>query len=302
MISENPYDYIDLTTADGTLVLDEPSSFFMAESKHPFSESDAVKPGGKDWISYTDTLMEGQWTVTPRRRRMHDPFEELKNYYLVFLLLVPIMGVFSVITLLFSRYLTNSIVRCRNAMQEILNTNFGITLQNHYRDEIGGLIEGFNEMSLTLVTLRQKNSEIEKLRRDAEIEILQQKMNPHFLYNILEIINALIMDGQNDEAIQVCELLGQIYHYNLMNNKWVHLRDECEYVKRYLNIIMYGISNLSVVWETEDKALGNRFSEIDPAAPGGECGPPWLSFKTGRCLSYNFRYIPGGQNKAPDHG
>jgi two-component system sensor histidine kinase YesM len=265
LISESQYDYIELVTADGRLVLGEPSGFFMAESKHPFPGAGApgaLKPGGQDWISYTDTLMDGQWTVTLFRYRMNDPFEDLENYYLVFLLLIPIMGIFAVIILLFSRYLTNPIVRCRNAMQEIRNNNFGITLQNHYRDEIGGLIEGFNEMSLTLVTLRQKNSEIEKLRRDAEIEILQQKMNPHFLYNTLEIINALIMDGQNDDAIRVCELLGQIYHYNLMNNKWVRLRDECEYVKRYLNIIMYGIGNLSVVWETDDEALETDFLKL----------------------------------------
>jgi two-component system sensor histidine kinase YesM len=262
LISESQYDHIELVTAEGQIVLDEPSSFFMAESGYPPSESGAVKSAGPDWISYTDTLMDGHWTVTLFRRRVSDPFEEAENYFLVFLLLIPIMGIFALITLLFSRYLTNPIVRCRNAMQEIRNNNFGITLRNHYRDEIGGLIEGFNEMSLTLVTLRQRNSEIEKLRRDAEIEILQQKMNPHFLYNTLEIINALIMDGQNDEAIRVCELLGQIYHYNLMNNKWVRLRDECEYVKRYLNIIMYGISNLSVVWEIDDQALETDFLKL----------------------------------------
>jgi two-component system sensor histidine kinase YesM len=199
--------------------------------------------------------MDGHWNVRLFQRLRLIPVDEIKNYSLFFILLIPILGIFIIITLAFSRYLTNPIVKCRNAMLEIQNNNFGISLENRYHDEIGGLIDGFNEMSSTLVTLRQKNAEIEKLRREAEIGILQQKVNPHFLYNTLEIINGLILDGQYGEAVQVCELLGQIYHYNLMNNKWVLLRDECEYVKRYLGILQHKMNKLSVVWETDGKAL-----------------------------------------------
>jgi two-component system sensor histidine kinase YesM len=262
LLSDSQYDWIKVSSADGSVILNEPSSFFETETKGLFPEFADTYPGGYNWIVYEDTLMEGNWQIALFRHRLHNPFGEFENYYLFFLLLIPILSIFVFITLMFSRYLTNPIVRCRDAMMEIRNNNFGITLKNHYRDEIGGLIEGFNEMSLTLVTLRQKNMEIEKLRREAEIEILQQKVNPHFLYNTLEIINALIMEGQTDEAILICELLGQIYHYNLTNHKWVSLQDECDYVKQYINILRHRIDKLSVVWETEAEAMETDFLKL----------------------------------------
>jgi two-component system sensor histidine kinase YesM len=243
LLSESQYDWIEVADSGGNSILNSPSDFFMSAANGPDAS------GGRGWILYEDTLMDGHWLVKLYRYLPAFSFEDIQNYYLLPLLLIPVLFFFALITFSFSRYLTNPIVRCRNAMLEIQNNNFGITLENHYRDEIGGLIQGFNEMSSNLVTLRQQNAEIEKLRREAEIDILQQKVNPHFLYNTLEIINALILDGQHGEAVEVCELLGQIYHYNLLSHKWVALRDEIEYVKQYLKIIQYKMSALSVTWE-----------------------------------------------------
>jgi two-component system sensor histidine kinase YesM len=212
-------------------------------------------PARRGWFSYTGTMMDGEWAIQIFRKLSLNPFAGLGGYNLVFLLLIPIIAIFVMINLSFSRYLSVPIVKCKNAMLEIRNDNFGVTVENHYHDEIGELIDGFNEMSGALVTLLRQNASIDKLRRDAEIDALQQKVNPHFLYNTLEIINALIFDGQNSEAVQVCEILGHIYHYNLMNRKWVTLRDECDYVRRYLMIFRYKINGLQVVWDLEEEAL-----------------------------------------------
>jgi two-component system sensor histidine kinase YesM len=248
LLNDFQYDWIEIIGSKENIIFDEPSTYFA-------SENGSMRPDGHDWISHEGTLMDGHLKVRLYRRISNFMPEDIQNYYFFLILLVPVLWFFVIITFLFSRYLTNPIVRCRNAMQEIQNNNFGITLENHYRDEIGGLIEGFNEMSRTLVTLRQENIKIDKLRWEAEIDMLQQKVNPHFLYNTLEIINALIMEEQYTEAVQVCELLGQIYHYNLMSHRRVYLKDEIEYVKQYLKILQYKVNNLSVVWEISDEVM-----------------------------------------------
>ncbi|MDR1949470.1 MAG: histidine kinase [Spirochaetaceae bacterium] len=217
---------------------------------------------GPGWLSLTEPLMDGQWTIDIFIRNNVNPFSGLGSLNLIFLFLIPIIILFIMIITAFSRYLTIPIVKCKNAMLEIRNKNFGITLENHYQDEIGGLISGFNDMSEDLVLLIRKNAESNALRREAEIDMLQQKVNPHFLYNTLEIINALILGKQNSSAVQVCELLGKIYHYNLMKRKWVSLGEECEYVKRYLNILKYNMNNLSVVWEVDEEALKTAFLKL----------------------------------------
>ena len=242
LLNDVQYDTIEINDTNGNLIYGGSSGNYTGSN-------------GYNRIFYENSLLDGNWNVRLFRYLKGFSIAEIKNYYLFLLLLIPILGIFSIITFSFSRYLTNPIVRCRNAMMEIQNNNFGIILENHYKDEIGGLITGFNEMSSTLVTLRQKNTKMEKLRRETEMDMLQQKVNPHFLFNTLEIINALIIDGQYEEAVQVCELLGQIYHYNMMINKWVKLRDEIEYVKKYLKMLQLKMNSLSVVWEISEESM-----------------------------------------------
>jgi two-component system sensor histidine kinase YesM len=262
LLDENQYDWIEITASNGNVILDGPSYLIEDKMLSEKLKKQLQKPESYDLILFETTLMNGHWNIRIYRHFFDISPSEIRYYYFFFALMIPVLGIFVVIVIVSSRYLTNPIVKCRNAMLEIQNDNFGITLENRYRDEIGGLISGFNEMSLTLASLHRKNAEIEKLRREAEIAALQQKVNPHFLYNTLEVINSFILDGKYDEAVRECELLGQIYHYNLMSNKWVLLKDECEYIKRYLEIFQYKLNNFSVIWEVEEKILNAKFLRL----------------------------------------
>lgn len=56
----------------------------------------------------------------------------------------------------------------------------GITMENHYHDEIGELIDGFNDMSGSIHELIEKNRMISTLQKETEYQMLQQQINPHF--------------------------------------------------------------------------------------------------------------------------
>ncbi|MDR2607265.1 MAG: histidine kinase [Treponema sp.] len=244
------------------IVIDDSEGRVILSNMPSTEANDRPFPPGSGWFSLSEALMDGRWTFNVYIRDNVNPFSGLGSLNLIFLLLIPIIILFVMIIAAFSRYLTIPIVKCKKAMLEIRNKNFGLTLENHYQDEIGELISGFNDMSGDLALLLRENAEINALRREAEIDMLQQKVNPHFLYNTLEIINALILKGQSGDAVHVCELLGKIYHYNLMNRKWVSLGEECEYVKKYLNILKYKMNNLTVVWEVDEEALKTDFLKL----------------------------------------
>lgn len=244
------------------IVIDDREGSTILSNMPPTESKDRPFSPGPGWFSLSEPLMDGRWTFNVYIRNNVNPFSGLGSLNLIFLLLIPIIILFVMIIAAFSRYLTIPIVKCKNAMLEIRNKNFGLSLENHYQDEIGELISGFNDMSGDLALLLRENAEINALRREAEIDMLQQKVNPHFLYNTLEIINALILGGKSGDAVQVCELLGKIYHYNLMNRKWVSLGEECEYVKKYLNILKYKMNYLTVVWEIDEEALKTDFLKL----------------------------------------
>lgn len=159
---------------------------------------------------------------------------------------------FLLASVMFSRYLTVPILECRDAMTKIRNNQMGITMENHYHDEIGELIDGFNEMSCSICDLIEKNRVISTLQKETEYQMLLQQINPHFLYNTLEIINGLILSHEEESAVSICENLGSMFHYNLKQEKWISVKEEMAYIRQYLLIMKYKIPGLSVFCQTEE--------------------------------------------------
>ncbi|MFR3322085.1 MAG: HAMP domain-containing protein [Lachnospiraceae bacterium] len=71
------------------------------------------------------------------------------------------------VSIVISHYLTRPIFDLQNAMLEIRNNRLGVTIPNGYQDEIGELIQGFNEMSSSLESLVEKNKMITALQKEA---------------------------------------------------------------------------------------------------------------------------------------
>ena len=68
---------------------------------------------------------------------------------------------------------------------------------------------------------------------------LKQQVNPHFLFNSLNILDALVLDGKDKEASEYIHKLAGIYRYMLKNEEesTVTLRDEMTYVQMYLDLL-----------------------------------------------------------------
>ena len=79
--------------------------------------------------------------------------------------------------------------------------------------------------------------ESQVLARDAEVRALRAQLNPHFLFNSLNSINALV--GSDPEAARrMCELLGDFLRQTLAlaGRETVSLKDEMRLIERYLAI------------------------------------------------------------------
>ncbi len=88
----------------------------------------------------------------------------------------------------------------------------------------------------------RRNAEKEKNRADlAKFQYLnlKQQVNPHFLFNSLNILDALVLDNQNKEASEYIHKLAGIYRYMLRNEEEsvVTLRDEMTYVEMYRDLL-----------------------------------------------------------------
>lgn len=88
--------------------------------------------------------------------------------------------------------------------------------------------------------LNQKELELHKmneLRSNAELEALQAKINPHFLYNALNSIAGLIQDNP-DQAEEMTIKLSKLFRYSINQSQenLVSIREESELLNLFLEI------------------------------------------------------------------
>jgi hypothetical protein len=90
---------------------------------------------------------------------------------------------------------------------------------------------------------RLKSLEMEQLTTQAQLDALKLQLDPHFLFNNLSIVTALIED-QPSMAVSYVAKLSSIYRYMLTNRTQnvIPLTEELEFIKAYLFLyqIRYG--------------------------------------------------------------
>jgi two-component system LytT family sensor kinase len=112
-------------------------------------------------------------------------------------------------------------------------------------------------------TLQREREEVLKasaLAQEAQVKMLRYQLNPHFLFNTLNAISTLVLDGQGKVANQAIGRLSEFLRYTLDQDpmKKVTLRQEMEALNLYLGI--------------EQLRFGDRLRleyEIDEAAYSG---------------------------------
>lgn len=90
------------------------------------------------------------------------------------------------------------------------------------------------------LTRKQLHKERDK-RRIAQFRysILKQQVNPHFLFNSLNILNGLVEKNKNPEASEYIRKLASLYRYMLQNEKeqLVRLCDELTFTQQYIDLL-----------------------------------------------------------------
>lgn len=89
--------------------------------------------------------------------------------------------------------------------------------------------------SLDSMATKQKNAEI--LMKNAEINNLQDQINPHFLYNTLEVIRGEALLNGDRKIADMTASLANYFRYNISRREtFVFLKDELKNSMNYFNI------------------------------------------------------------------
>lgn len=122
-----------------------------------------------------------------------------------------------------------------------LNANLPITTEE---DEIEEIYHNFNGMVQEVQRLMQEHYQLGKEVKMAEVRALQAQINPHFLYNTLDLINWISMDYGAEEIGTLTWNLARFYRLSLNHGKsLISIGEEVEHVEVYVNIENYYFDN-----------------------------------------------------------
>ncbi len=123
--------------------------------------------------------------------------------------------------------------------------------------EIRHLGRSISDMAKRIQTLMEDIVREHESKRKSEFDTLQSQINPHFLYNTLDIIVWMIENEQKQEAVKIVTALARFFRISLSKGRSIiPVRDELEHVRNYLMIQQKRFKNKFVYRiEAEPEAL-----------------------------------------------
>jgi two-component system sensor histidine kinase YesM len=161
-----------------------------------------------------------------------------------FLVLLSILFIVIFLTIYLSNLLTNPIKELERVMKRVSENELSTQVRIHTRDELGKLGESFNRMTNRIQGLMENIVADQFKIRNLEMKALQEMIKPHFVYNTMDSIIALLEQNQVKDAMNLLEKLGRFFRISLSHGKEVvSIQEEIEHIRIYLQIQQFRFAN-----------------------------------------------------------
>jgi len=129
---------------------------------------------------------------------------------IAFLILGITITVGCLLTTFLSSNLTKPLRRIMHRMDCISKGNFNVVPELEGNDEIGELGKGINQLATNINQLLIKVKEDENAKKELEFKVLENQINPHFVYNTLNSIKVMAMMQKADGIYETVTALGAL--------------------------------------------------------------------------------------------
>ncbi|MDG0791523.1 sensor histidine kinase [Cohnella ginsengisoli] len=152
----------------------------------------------------------------------------------IFLLVVPITMVLSYFV---AASATSRLRKLISHVRKVKKGHFQLAPLPTSEDEIGELARNFNGMVSNISQLMEETYTLGQEVKDKELKALQAQINPHFLYNTLNLINVMAIESGSREISRVVDELAVFYRLSLSNGREkVTLDSELKHIEAYVRI------------------------------------------------------------------
>lgn len=175
--------------------------------------------------------------------------KELRSFFILVWIACFLASV--ILSLALSGLLTRNLKVLGSIIRSINDKTYSKQKEFIHTDEISLLGVQLNQMydTIQLQLLQIKDEEQKKAM--AEIQMMSEQINPHFLYNTLECIHFQILNGHSETAEGMLESLGKYLRTTLSFGKtMISVEKEVEHVTSYMEI-MNRHSSSGIFMDTE---------------------------------------------------
>lgn len=124
------------------------------------------------------------------------------------------------------------------SIRKVQKGDLSVVIPEGGNDEMGELGTQINKMLERIKQLMNDNLNREMLAKNSEIRALQNQINAHFIYNVLESIKMMAEIDEEYAISDAVTSLGKLLRYSM---KWVSgnvlVEQELEYIKNYMALI-----------------------------------------------------------------
>jgi two-component system, sensor histidine kinase YesM len=227
-----------LRDPDGDLILtSQPNKAIQLNYDLPGSNERTYSFESGNFFYLYRPIPSSEWSMVTEIPLIEIVEESRKMRSDLLLLLLIISTVAYFIAYVLARSVTRRISELSTHLKDVQQGRLKALPKQQGRDEVGELIRTYNYMIEKIEQMNQEHYRLGQDMKNAELKALQSQINPHFLYNTLDMINWMANKGMNQEIKGVVKALSRFYKLSLSNGRdIILLGEEIDHVSFYMRI------------------------------------------------------------------
>lgn len=155
------------------------------------------------------------------------------------LIAAAIMVLLTGVSYLVSRPLVQAVRKIVTGMSRAREGDFSVRIEENRKSpyELNHIAAGFNDMVEQIDVLIRQVRESAQEQRNAELQALEAQIDPHFLYNTLDVINWKALEKGELEISEMLGALADILRYSVINNgEESSIKEELYWLRQYIRL------------------------------------------------------------------
>lgn len=147
-----------------------------------------------------------------------DEVVHMRNSFTIVMVLMVILLAFLINQIV--KGLLHQLYEILKSIRQVQNGDLNVVIENCGNDEMGELGSQINTMLERIRQLMEDNLNRKMLAKNSEIRALQNQINAHFIYNVLESIKMMAEIDEKYEISDAVTALGNLLRYSM---KWTFI-------------------------------------------------------------------------------